>query len=204
MKNELLVASFVLSASPGLAMLLFGTSNLVQFFGIAIIAFSVLMMPFGLFTRGGGITKFAWIILGLVLFTLMLAMGYIPLAGGFSIGLNSSLVELVSLCVVLVEMAIVFSTMFGNYKAYESELKKAGYDKEEFYLELGSFDRFLILLTLGSAGIASVIYSLFSLTPSIGIDTLTGLVIVAIIYFIIARYVLSQRKVTTTKAVNDV
>ena|SRR5487761_959273 len=196
MKNELLVVSFLLCASPGLAMFLFGPSSLVQALGIVIIVLAALMMPFGLLARGG-IAKFAWAILGLVLFVLILASGYIPLAAGFSLEINLSLVQIVSLSVVLVEIGIVFSMMFGNYKVYSTELKKAGYDEAEFHSELRSFDRFLILLGIAAAGISFGIYFLFSILPAIGIDALTGLVIAAVIYFVIARYVLSQRRAST-------
>jgi hypothetical protein len=193
MKNELLIGSFLLCASPGLAMFLLGTTSFIQFLGIVIILLAALMMPFGLFVRGG-ISKLAWAIFGLVLFVLILASGYIPVAGGFSIGFNLGLDEIVSLTVLLVETGIVFSMMFGNYKVYSTDLKKAGYDEEEFHSELRSFDRFLILLVLAALGISFGIYFLFSILPTVGIDTLTGLVMAAVIYFVIARYILSQRR----------
>jgi hypothetical protein len=195
MKNELLVFSFVLCAAPGLAMFFLGPSSLVQTLGIVIVIVAALMLPFGVLTKGG-IAKFGWIVLVLVLFVLALASGYIAIAGGFSLGFNTSLIELVSLTVLLVEMGIFFSMMYGNYLVYFTELKKAGYDEAEFHSELHSFDRFLILLTLASAGISIGIYFLFSILPSVGIDALTGLIISAIIYFVIARYVMSQRKAT--------
>jgi hypothetical protein len=194
MKEQLLVVSFLLCASPGIAMFLFGSSNTIQILGIMVVVLAALMVPHGLFTRKG-VTTFVLIIMGVVLFLLVLASGYVPIASGLSIGFSSSLIEIVSFSVLLSEIGIVFSALFGNYKAYTNELKKAGYDEEEFRSEFRSFDRLLVLFTLGSAAISIVIYFIFSLVPAGGLDTLTGLVIVAIIYFVIARYILSQRKI---------
>ncbi len=194
MKRQLLIGSSLFCAAPGLAMLLLGPSSLIQILGIVIIVLAAFMVPFGLLATGG-IAKFAWIVFGFILFVLILASGYIPLAGGFSLGFDSSLIEIVSLCVVIVEIGIIFSTMFGNYKVYSNELKKAGYDEEEFHSELHTFDKFLVLLAAASAGISFGIYFLFSILPAIGIDALTGLVITAIVYFVIARYLLTRKSV---------
>ncbi len=200
MQNRLLFGSAILCASPGLALLLLGQSSLAQVLGVIIILFAALMIPYGFFTKGG-VAKFAWLNLSLTLFVLIFARGYIPLAGGFSLGFSGDLVTLTGFCVLLVEMGIVLSMLYGNYKGYVTELKKAGYDEEEFRAELRSFDKFLMVLVLASTGISVAIYFLFSIFPSVGIDALTGLVIAGVIYFIIARYILAQRRIASNQPV---
>lgn len=193
MRNQLLIAAVLLCASPGIAMYLAGQTSLIQAFGLVTMIIPVLMIPFGILTKGG-ISKLAWLNLCIVLLVLTLASGYIPLASGFSLGLSQDLVIIVSLCVVLVEIGIVVSMMFGNYKVYSLDLRKAGYDEKEFEFELRSFNKFIVLLILASIGASIGVYFFLVALPSVGIDTLSALVIAGIIYFVIARYILSQRK----------
>jgi len=192
MKNQLLLGATLLTATPGIAMFVLGANSVIQLLGLATIVLACLIIPFGFLTQGG-VAKFAWLVFAFVMFVLVIASGYIPVAASYSLGFTTNLVSIVALCVVAVEVGIVVSMMFGNYKIYAKDLKKAGYDEEEFERELYSFNRFIVLLVLASLGASLGAYFLFAVLPSVGIDTLSALVISAIIYFIIARYVLSQR-----------
>lgn len=192
LKYQLLIGAALLCAAPGIVMSLLRANSVIQLLGLATIILAALIIPFGILTQGG-VTKFAWLVLGFVLFVLVIGSGYIPVAASYTLGFTTDLVSTVALCVVLVEVGIVISMMFGNYKVYSKDLKKAGYDEEEFEFELYSFNRFMFLLILASIGASVGAYFLFAFLPRVGIDTLSALVISAIIYFVIARYVLSQR-----------
>jgi hypothetical protein len=192
MKNQLLLGATTLIAAPGIAMLLLGANSVVQLLGLATIVLAGLIVPLALVTQGG-VAKFAWLVLGFVLFVLVIGSGYIPVAANYSLGFTTNLISIVALCIVLVEVGIVVSMMFGNYKVYAKDLKKAGYDEQEFETELFAFNRFIVLLILASFGASVGAYFLFTVLPSVGIDTLSALAISAVIYFVIARYVLSQR-----------
>jgi hypothetical protein len=192
MKNQLLLGATLLTAAPGIAMFVLGTNSIIQLLGVATIFLAGLIVPFGFLTQGG-VTKFAWLVFAFVLLVLIIASGYIPVAASYTLGFTRNLISIVALCIVAVEVGIVVSMMFGNYKIYAKDLKKAGYDEKEFETELYSFNRFIVLLILASIGASLGAYFLFAVLPSVGIDTLSALVISAIIYFVIARYVLSQR-----------
>jgi hypothetical protein len=80
------------------------------------------------------------------------------------------------------------------------ELKKAECD-EEFLWEFQTFGRYVLLLVLASSGMSLGVYFLFLALPGIGIDALTGLVIAGLVYFVIARYILSQRRIGPKQSV---
>jgi hypothetical protein len=190
MNNSLLIFSSLFTAAPGIILFLFGQSGFLQAVGVAIIILGALA---GLVSLGSSRTSiFSWIALIFSLSILVLGNGYSPSLTGISFGFTLPLAELFALSIMLIEASIAISAVFGTYRKYSIELKKTGYEKAEFENELGAFGRFIFLVVLGTAALSIFIFFGLSIIPQIPIDSLSGLVIAIIIYFVVARYILRR------------
>jgi hypothetical protein len=128
----------------------------------------------------------------LSLITLMLGNGYLPAALGIGLGFTPALVEDFALSIVLIELSIVASSIYGAFKKYSKELAQSGYDSEESNNELSDFSRFMFLAVLGVTVVAGGLFLFFEFVPQIPIDAISGLIIAMIIYFVLATYILRR------------
>jgi len=156
------------------------------------------MVPISFATSHIG--RLSWFIFFLVLIIMCISFGYITLAlslGPF-LGLGSFASDLLALSVLALEMSIIASNLYGAYRKYSFELKQAGYEEEEFEPELSRFTRTVLILAGGIALVSAGIYFAFSLLPQLQLDSLSVLVISALVYFAIARYVLRRKQPEAT------
>ncbi|MCL4519902.1 MAG: hypothetical protein M1587_11985 [Thaumarchaeota archaeon] len=193
MKNQFLAGSALLSASPGVALLVLGHGGLVELISIVMISIAAMMIPAGLLTSSG-VTKLAWLEIALILSVLVMSTGYVSITFGYPLVLSSNLVMILALLCPLSEVGIVLSSMFGNYRNYSVELSNSGYEKREFDEELRSFDKFMLTLVLCSGAAAFGSYLVLAYAPRIAIDSLTALVIGVVVYLVIARFLIYQGK----------
>jgi hypothetical protein len=190
LRNQLIVASGVFAALPGLYLILGAGSSILQLIGLAIVSLGGLLGLFSFFTSRASV--FAWFALILSLFTLIVGNGYLSTVINVGLGFNEAVAEDFALSVVLIELAIVASSIFGTYHKYSKELEKAGYNSEEYKSELGSFGKFMIFGAFAVALVSCGLFFLLEFVPQIQIDTISGLIIAMIVYFVVASYVLKR------------
>jgi hypothetical protein len=200
LQNELIFTSAALIALPGVILFVFATTSVLIVIGATIMALGAILGLVSYFTSRANI--FGWIALILCLLTLTLGSGFIPVSLSFGLGLYTALGRLFAMSIVFLELGIATSSISGAYRKYSKDLDKAGYDAAESKQELGKFSKHMVLAASSVALLSFVIFFALEIMPQVQIDTISGLIIAIVIYFVIATYILRKPKTESAKADN--
>ncbi len=96
--------------------------------------------------------------------------------------------------IIIIEYSLILSQLYNNYVRYMREFSSKGYDEDEVNNALNSLIKWiLIFLTIFLLASFTIYYVITMMTVPL-IDPFTALVIFAVTYIVISRYLLTRIK----------
>ncbi|MCY0859680.1 MAG: hypothetical protein OWQ54_04545 [Sulfolobaceae archaeon] len=119
------------------------------------------------------------------------SQGYIPYLIHIALVRNQD-VALFDGSIIAPEYAMVLSYLYRSYSRYNKELNVKGFDKEEVNRELNSLSISLLLILTSALLVSILVYYIILISTISIIDPFTALVISAIVFILIARYITNK------------
>lgn len=193
MSRSLALLTAASAGAPGIVLYLWGETGLTQYIGLVILAFGLAAGAVSASARGARGMVWAPFVLGSAV--LILSQGYVTyiVALPLAFALNHGVVVFV-FALMLSELAIFWGKAQKTEIEISKRLEAAGYDSEELSLEVGRFissvSSYALVALLGTVGL----YLLLTILPAIPLDSITGLLLAAILYVIVVRYFVRHRR----------
>ncbi|BDR91294.1 hypothetical protein [Vulcanisaeta souniana] len=133
----------------------------------------------------------SWASLILMLVISLTSQGYVPYI------LHSSLTQiwnpaLLNGLIVVIEYSLVSSQLYGNYVKYMRELSNRGYDKAEVNNALDNLVKWIMALLTIALTLSLAFYYVITMVTIPLADPFTALVVFAVTYIVITRYVITR------------
>ncbi|WP_243666914.1 hypothetical protein [Vulcanisaeta sp. JCM 16159] len=133
----------------------------------------------------------SWVALITALIISITSQGYIPyILHVVLIPLRSP--ALFDGSIVIIEYSLITSQLYGNYVRYMREFSSRGYDEDEVKYALNELVRWVLIFLTISLSASLIIYYAIVVTTVPLIDPFTALVIFAVTYIVISRYLLTR------------
>ncbi len=135
----------------------------------------------------------SWAALIIALLVSITSQGYVPyLLHAMLIPIQNAVMFNGS--IVIIEYSLVTSQLYGSYVRYIRELSARGYDRGEVNEAVNELIEWVLALLAVSLLISLAIYYVVAVVTTPLIDPFTALVIFAVTYIVISRYVLSRMR----------
>ncbi len=119
------------------------------------------------------------------------SQGYIPYLTHITLARIQD-VALFDGSIIAPEYSMVLSYLYSSYNRYNKELNVKGFDKEEVNRELNSLSISLLLILTSAFLVSVLVYYIISISTISIIDPFTALVVSAIVFILIARYITNK------------
>ena len=184
MRRVLAVLSLVLPVTP-FTLLIPNDASIALILIAAILSIGVI----GLLMNN--LSAESWTALAVALIMSVTSQGYIPYI------LHVALIPPQSLTmfngsIVIVEYSLVLSQLYGNYVRYAREFGSRGYDEDEVNNALNGLTKWLLVFLTISLSVSLIIYYVITMASIPLIDPFTALVIFAVTYMVISRYLITR------------
>ena len=186
MKQILAILSLALPLIPPIILL---PSNALL--GLIVIILTASLGLAGLIMNRLTIESWTSLILSLIIS--IISQGYIPYI------LHTSLTQiwdpaLFNGSIVVIEYSLVSSQLYENYVKYMREFSSRGYDKAEVNNTLNNLVKWIMTLLTIALAISLALYYVITMVTIPLVDPFTALVVFAVTYIVISRYVIMRIK----------
>ncbi|MFB6470195.1 MAG: hypothetical protein TU36_003020 [Vulcanisaeta sp. AZ3] len=185
MRPFLLVISITLPIVPFIILLGMGDALL----GLFLIAVLLIVGLLGILTNN--LHYESWLSLILTSIISLVSQGYIPYV--FHIALAQITNKaLYNGSIVLPEYSLIISYFYKSYMKYTREFGKKGFDEVEYNKELNALITWTTALITAALVVSLALYYLITKITYTVLDPFTALLLLAITYIIIHRYIMSK------------
>ena len=186
MRQVLAVLSLVLPVIPFILLIPNNTS-------IALILIAVILSIGVIGLLMNNLSAESWIALTIALIISVASQGYVPYI------LHMVLISPQGLTVfdgsiIIVEYSLVLSQLYSNYVRYTREFGSRGYDEDEVNNALNNLTKWLLVFLTISLLASLIIYYVITIMSIPLVDPFTALVVFAVTYIAISRYLLTKMR----------
>ena len=184
MRQVLAVLSLILPAIPFILLIPNDSS-------IALILIAVILSIGVIGLLMNNLSAESWIALVVALMISVTSQGYIPYILHVVL-ISPHGLTMFDGSIIIVEYSLILSQLYSNYVKYTREFSSRGYDKDEISNALNSLVKWLLIFLTISLLASLIVYYVITTVSVPLIDPFTALVIFAVTYIVISRYLLTK------------
>ncbi|WP_054842346.1 hypothetical protein [Vulcanisaeta distributa] len=142
----------------------------------------------------GNLSAESWVALIMALIISVMSQGYVPYILHMALIPSQGLTAFDG-SIIIIEYSLILSQLYNNYVRYMREFSsRGGYDKDEVNNALNSLIKWILtFLTISLLASFTTYYVITTITVPL-VDPFTALVIFAVTYIVISRYLLTKMK----------
>ncbi len=142
----------------------------------------------------GNLSVESWIALTMALIISVTSQGYVPYIFHVVLVQPPQGLTVFDGSIIIIEYSLILSQLYNNYVRYMREFSSKGYDKDEVNNALNSLIKWILIFLTISLLASFTIYYIITIVAVPLVDPFTALVIFAVTYIVISRYLLTRIK----------